>query len=207
LRVRLWLAGGRLEQFLSHDRPPEGVQRRVEVERQLACLLTLDGGRTLRLEGRADRLDWHDGRLFRVVDYKTGGMPVTRSARSLADLALLGLPDLEGRELCQALAGYRRALPHLQILLYLLMAGETFHVDPASLQASYACPVQGRGTWIHWPDSEEDRVSVAGALEVLRGLVGEAATDIMTRAVWWPVEDPRICVYCPYQGICRPCLN
>jgi RecB family exonuclease len=106
------------------ERPIGVVERLLEHELKGDFLIaTGDGPRTVRLKGKADRLDLLEDGTFRLIDYKLGWPPDRRKALQLAIYAVCAEQRLAGRHgrnwtlreaVYLAFKGPRRVVPLFQ---------------------------------------------------------------------------------------------
>jgi RecB family exonuclease len=106
------------------ERPVEVVERLLEHELRGDFLVrTADGVRTVRLRGKADRIDLLADGTFRLIDYKLGWPPDRRKALQLAIYGICAEQRLRGRRgrewtlgeaVYLAFKGPRRVVPLFQ---------------------------------------------------------------------------------------------
>lgn len=133
------------------------------------------GGRTLRLSGRMDRLNWDQARTaYRVIDYKTGQVRDEKAGQ------------LQGGRM-------------LQLPLYVLAAAQLLDVDPTGGVAAYAYSTR-RGDFriVAWSgaDLAGRRADLDAALAAI--VDGVAAGDFFVA----PHDASSACTWCDFDGVC-----
>lgn len=145
-------------------------------ETALSRRLRLDGGRTVRIYGKADRLDESGGRR-RVVDYKTG--------------AVKGRDDVSDAARCfDRTLGDRRPDIALQLYLYAWLAGD----------GRQPCVYSVRSLAKETPKAH---LLPEGGEAAFTALLAETIGEIFDRDVpFTPTDDTERCKNCPFRTAC-----
>lgn len=154
-----------------------------------------DGGRrTVRLRGKADRVDMLDGGMVRIVDYKTG-KPYT-DFKGIGDM--FGNPSYENHAM-------------MQTFLYSLMATDmqsrgalpgrgslpALYYVRAMNKGDYSCIIRDKGRKALVISYEDYR-------EEMEELLGQVLTEMFSpEAPFDQCDDPGTCGGCDFNPVCR----
>ncbi len=212
-RIRSWALREQLRLFVRADRL-RIIEKGIQVEKREESLsITLEIPNLeypLQIKGRLDRWET-DGKLLRVIDYKTGSA-FTPRVRLQEELDLEGLVTLEDREYLDALGAFRKKYPGMQLQIYLMLLSREKGKPFEELDAAYVFLREkgkkmmqgifltgGRGSREFTPD--EKRAAMNAFAKDLNALL----TDIHSREYFIAnPSDERYCSYCPFR---LPCGN
>lgn len=138
-------------------------------------LKIIAGGAELRIAGKIDRLDWAEGKGFRVVDYKGG------------------TPPSEFKDGARLLGG--RAL---QLPLYSLVAAELLGMEPSDGSAEYQYATR-RGSYERRRFTGE---AMADRREKVDQLLGGIANAVNAGEFQRSPKESRMCDWCDFNPVC-----
>ena len=187
-----------IAKYISHGIIPYDIAHDsfalMHVEKDIDTLFEIDGGRTVRIGGRADRIDSLDNGMVRVVDYKTGEQHFDfASVESLFEGSNRGkLKNL------------------LQTITYSMVLRDSFgrNVQPALYYARYmhdknytpSLKTKGEDKQIQ----EIDYNFVAAEFEEKLRLKLNELFDSSIPFERCPDEDSnKICTYCDFKPLCK----
>jgi ATP-dependent helicase/nuclease subunit B len=212
-RIRAWALQEQLRLFVREDRL-RIIEKGIRVEKReesLSIALEIPSLEySVQIKGRLDRWET-DGKLLRVVDYKTGSA-FTPKVRLQEELDLEGLYKREDRDYLDALAAFRKKYPGMQLQIYLMLLAREKGKPFEELDAAYVFLREkgkkmmqgifltgGRGTREFTPD--EKRAAMDAFVKDLNAVLH----DIYYRDYFLPNPgDERVCGYCPFR---LPCGN
>jgi hypothetical protein len=164
----------------------------------------------IRIKGRLDRRET-EGKLLRVVDYKTGSCFSPR-VRLQATLDLEDLYKQEEKDYFNALAAFRKKYPGLQLHIYLMLLAQEKGRPFEELDAAYVFLREkgnkmlqgifvtgGRDAREFMPAEKQ------AAMNTFARDLGEVLRDLFAREYFLP--DPgneKACDWCPFR---LPCGN
>ena len=162
------------------------------MERKYTFTIKIDDGPEIRLGGKIDRVDFHEG-LYRIVDYKTGNVAETVS--SLSDLftddrnkeADAWLQTLIYCEAFMSQPGVDRVVP----VVYKIKSAGIPHIAAKMVTGKQAVE-----------DYSEIRSTFIELLRDLAGTIFSAGEPFRMTA-----NGSRKCSWCPYNVLCRRHIN
>lgn len=196
MRLLLEVTGStRLEKFL--ENLPDTTVAELEEAYEASVIAA---GRTFRLGGRLDRVDYRNGQDVVIVDYKTGSISTPRKGFWEDETVWAGVDEaLEGGPRGDALAMLHAGLRSVQLPCYMYM------YESVRGQSAYdAC-------WVELKDTGQEKYLIGKAEDDLREEIVTRRIPSILRLLCLEIAeaerfDPRPdrhCDWCPFRTACE----
>lgn len=211
-KIRLWVLKEKLADFVRQDQRrirKQGIEIR-DTEKKISVNLTFSfSPNPVSFRGRIDRIEADRGTL-RLIDYKTGSpfdprVSLEMKGYRVKDLHFQCQPGYRDN-----LRDIRKTYRNFQILLYCLLVGASWGIDPWDIDAAYVFlkPAEDFFRPVFVYGRKQELVSEQDKMEIMESFyhnLEEVVRDVFEGPAFLADNrDPSYCRYCPFR---IPCGN